>query len=153
MLTASNMMKKRFLTVTPEMGIDELARLFNRDHNSGAAVVDKKGKLLGVITEGDLIAREKNLHLPTVITLFDAVIYLESTGHFKEELQRMLATRVNDIYTRDPETITPGTQLSDIATMMIEKGAHFLPVMEDGRVIGIISRREILQAIVRQENG
>jgi len=65
----------------------------------------------------------------------------------------MLATRVNDIYTRDPETITPGTQLSDIATMMIEKGAHFLPVMEDGRVIGIISRREILQAIVRQENG
>lgn len=152
MLIASNIMKKSFLTVTPEMGVDELARLFTRDHNTGAVVVDKKGKLLGVVTEGDLIASEKNLHLPTVVTLFDAVIYLESTGHFKEEVQRMLATKVNDIYTRNPETITLESQLPDIATIMIEKGAHFLPVIEEGRVTGVVSRKEILQAIVRQEN-
>ena len=75
MLKASQMMNKNYLTITPDMGVDELARLFSRKHISGAVVVNKKGKLLGVVTESDLIAKEKNLHLPTVVSIFDAVIY------------------------------------------------------------------------------
>ena len=153
MLIASKMMKKTFLTVTPDMGVDELARLFARDHNTGAVVVDKKGRLLGVVTEGDLIAKEKNLHLPTVVSLFDSVIYLESTEHFKDGLQKMLASKVQDIYSKDPVTISPDTLLPDIASAMTESGVHFLPVMEDNRVSGVVGRREIIKALARQGNG
>ena len=74
MIKASQMMNKTYLTITPDMGVDELARLFSRKHISGAVVVNKKGKLLGVVTESDLIAKEKNLHLPTVVSIFDAVM-------------------------------------------------------------------------------
>ncbi len=153
MLIASEMMKKTFLTVTPEMGVDELARLFSRDHITGAVVVDKKGKLLGVVTEGDLIAKEKNLHLPTVVSLFDSVIYLESTEHFKDELQKMLASRVQDIYTKDPVTINLDSLLPDIASAMTDSGVHFLPVLENNRVAGVVGRREIIKALACQGNG
>ncbi|UCF31807.1 MAG: CBS domain-containing protein [bacterium] len=151
MLKASDMMNRFFLTVTPDMGVEELARLFTRQHVSGAVVVDKKGRLLGVVTEGDLIAKEKNLHLPTVVSIFDAVVYLESSEHFKEELHRMLASQVEDIYTRDPVTIASDSVLSDIATLMTEDGVHFLPVMDGGHVVGVVGRREVIRALASIE--
>ena len=150
MLKASQIMTRQVLTISPEMSVEELARLLLRKDVTGAVIVDKKGKLLGVVTEGDLIAKEKNLHLPTVATLFDAVIYLETSDHFKGELNRMVATRVEDIYTRDPVTIGPEDNLADIATIMSEKRIHFLPVMNQDRVEGVVGRREILRALAEE---
>ncbi len=147
MLTASQIMIKQFLTILPEMSVEELARLLLRKDVTGAVVIDKKGKLLGVVTEGDLIAKEKNLHLPTVVSLFDSAIYLGTSEHFKGELHKMVATKVNDIFTKTPVTIDLTTSLADIATIMSEKRIHFLPVMHEGRVEGIVGRREILRAL------
>ena len=147
MLTASKIMTKQFLTILPEMSVEELARLFLRKDHTGAVIVDKKGKLLGVVTEGDLIAKEKNLHLPTVVSLFDSAIYLGTSEHFKSELHKMVATKVDDIFTKTPVTIDPNTLLADIATIMSEKRIHFLPVMHEGRVDGVVGRREVLRAL------
>ncbi|MDF1526610.1 MAG: CBS domain-containing protein [bacterium] len=147
MLTASQIMTKQFLTILPEMSVEELARLLLREDVTGAVVIDKKGKLLGVVTEGDLIAKEKNLHLPTVVSLFDSAIYLGTSEHFKDELHKMVATKVDDIFTKAPVTIDLNTFLADIATIMSEKRIHFLPVMHEGRVEGVVGRREILRAL------
>lgn len=147
MLKASQVMTKQFLTISPEMSVEELARLLLREDVTGAVIVDKKGKLLGVVTEGDLIAKEKNLHLPTLVSIFDAVVYLETSEHFKGELHKMVATRVEDIYSRDPVTINLNSTLADIATIMSEKRIHFLPVLDGGRVEGVVGRREILKAL------
>ena len=147
MLKASGIMTKDFLTISPDMGVEELARLLLRKDVSGAVVVDKRGKLMGVVTESDLIAKEKNLHLPTIVTLFDAVIYLETSDHFKEELNRMVASQVEDIYRKDPVTITPETTLADIATIMTTKRIHFLPVVENDHIQGVVGRREILRVL------
>lgn len=147
MLTASKIMTKQFLTILPEMSVEELARLFLRKDYTGAVIVDKKGKLLGVVTEGDLIAKEKNLHLPTVVSLFDSAIYLGTSEHFKGELHKMVATKVDDIYTKTPVTIDLTTSMADIATIMSEKRIHFLPVMHEGRVDGVVGRREVLRAL------
>jgi CBS domain-containing protein len=121
--------------------------LLLRKDVTGAVIADKKGKLLGVVTEGDLIAKEKNLHLPTVASLFDAVIYLETSEHFKGELHKMVATRVEDIYTREPVTVDLNATLADIATLMSEKRIHFIPVLSEERVEGVVGRREILRAL------
>ncbi len=147
MLKASQIMTKQYLTISPEMSVEELARLLLRKDVTGAVIVDKKGKLLGVVTEGDLIAKEKNLHLPTLVSIFDAVVYLETSEHFKGELHKMVATRVEDIYSRDPVTINLNSTLADIATIMSEKRIHFLPVLDGERVEGVVGRREILKAL------
>ncbi len=147
MLTASQIMTNQFLTILPEMSVEELARLLLRKDVTGAVIVDKKGKLLGVVTEGDLIAKEKNLHLPTVVSLFDSAIYLGTSEHFKSELHKMVATKVNDIYTKTPVTIERTSTIADIATLMSEQRIHFLPVMHQDRVEGVVGRREVLRAL------
>ena len=147
MVKAGQIMAKQFLTISPEMSVEELARLLLRKDVTGAVVVDKKGKLLGVVTEGDLIAKEKNLHLPTVVSIFDAAVYLETSEHFKGELHKMVATKVEDIYTKDPVTLEMSATLADIASLMSEKRIHFLPVMHENRVDGVVGRREVLKAL------
>ncbi len=147
MVKAGQIMAKQFLTISPEMSVEELARLLLRKDVTGAVVVDKKGKLLGVVTEGDLIAKEKNLHLPTVVSIFDAAVYLETSEHFKGELHKMVATKVEDIYTKNPVTLEMSATLADIASLMSEKRIHFLPVMHENRVDGVVGRREVLKAL------
>jgi CBS domain-containing protein len=147
MVKAGQIMAKQFLTISPEMSVEELARLLLRKDVTGAVVVDKKGRLLGVVTEGDLIAKEKNLHLPTVVSIFDAAVYLETSEHFKGELHKMVATKVEDIYTKDPVTLEMSATLADIASLMSEKRIHFLPVMHENRVDGVVGRREVLKAL------
>jgi len=77
-------MTKDVVTVTKEMTIEELARLFTRHGISGTPVVDEVGKLVGIVTENDLIKMEQRLHIPTVINIFDAVIYLGSSKNLKK---------------------------------------------------------------------
>jgi len=147
MVKAGQIMAKQFLTISPEMSVEELARLLLRKDVTGAVVVDKKGRLLGVVTEGDLIAKEKNLHIPTVVSIFDAAVYLETSEHFKGELHKMVATKVEAIYTKNPVTIEMSATLADIATLMSEKRIHFLPVMNENRVDGVVGRREVLKSL------
>ena len=147
MLKAAQIMAKQFLTISPEMSVEELARLLYREDVTGAVVVDKKGNLMGVVTEGDLIAKEKNLHLPTVVSLFDAAIYLETSEHFKGELHKMVATKVEGIYSKNPVTLELNSTLADIATLMSEKRIHYLPVMNENNVDGVVGRREVLRAL------
>jgi CBS domain-containing protein len=147
MLKARDIMVREFAVVKPAMAVDELARVLSGEGVSGAVVLDGDGGLLGVVTEGDLIAREQNLHLPTLVNLFGSLVYIESSGHLKEEVRRLAARRVEDIYTRDPVTVGPGITLADLASVMSERGVHFLPVMEGGKLLGVVSRREIIRAI------
>lgn len=132
-MKAKDIMTKDVVTVTTEMTIEELARLFARHAISGAPVVDEKGGLVGIVTENDLIKMEQRLHIPTVVTILDAVIYLGSSKKFEEDIKRMAATKVEDIYKKDVVTISENTTLQEIATIMSEKDIHHLPVSRRGR--------------------
>lgn len=149
MLTAADLMSADFPAVTPDLSIGELARTLAGRDVPGAVVVDGGGRLLGVVTEQDLIAKEQNLHLPTLVNLFGSMVYLESSSHLRDEVRRLAASRVEDIYTRDPVTLGPEATLPDIATIMAGQGIHFLPVMREGRPVGVVSRREIIRALAR----
>ena len=78
MLTAGEIMTKDVVSVQKETSIRELAELFTVRKISSAPVVDAEGDLIGIVTETDLVEQDKSLHIPTVISLFDWVIYLES---------------------------------------------------------------------------
>lgn len=147
MLKASEIMERDFPRVAADLKVEELARILAGKGVSGAVVEDQGGKLVGVVTEGDLIAKEQNLHLPTLVNLFGSLVYLESSSHLKEDVRRLAASTVGDILVSDPVTIAPGALLSDIASLMTERGVHFLPVVEGGKVVGVVSRREIIRAL------
>ncbi|HEX9020195.1 MAG TPA: CBS domain-containing protein [Nitrospirota bacterium] len=143
-------MTKNVVTVKPDTSIEELASLLVKNDISGAPVVDEAGALYGIVTENDLISRNKRLHIPTVVGFLDAAIYLESSRKFEEEVRRMAATRVGDICVRKVVTVTEDTTVVDLATIMAEKKVHLLPVIKAGKVVGVVGKRDMLKAVARQ---
>ena len=147
MATAKDIMTKEVITVTTDVTIEGLARIFTRHDISGAAVIDAEGKLIGIVTENDLIKMEQKLHIPTVINIFDAVIYLGSSKRFEDDIKRMAATKVEDIFRKDIVTITESSTIEEIATIMSEKNIHHLPVVKKGKLVGIVGKKDIVRAI------
>ncbi len=144
---AKDIMRTDVITVSPEMSVEELGRLFIEKNISGAPVIDEKGNLFGIVTENDLINKEKRFHIPTIIRIFDAIIPLESDTRVEEEIRKMAASTVEDICTRDVITISEDTTLNEIATIMAEKKIHLLPVVKDNKVVGIVGKKEVIRAI------
>jgi CBS domain-containing protein len=149
MLKARDIMTRDVITVRPETTVEELARLLIEHKISGTPVIDKDGRLVGIVTENDLITQNKRLHIPTIIRLFDAYIMLGS-GRMEEEIKKMAATTVGEICTRDVVTVTEDTSIEEIATIMSERHIHLLPVVRDERVVGIIGKADVVGAMTRE---
>lgn len=149
MLTARDIMTEQVVTVQKSLTLRELSDLFIKHHVNGFPVVDNDGNLVGVVTEKDLIEQNKNLHIPTVIALFDAVIYLESDEKFEKEVKRFTGTKVEDIYQQDVVTVSPDTEINEVAALMANKGIHTLPVVDDGKLAGVIGKLDIIKGMGR----
>lgn len=149
MLKAQDIMSREVFTVSEETSVEELARLFAEKGVNAMPVVDDRQRLRGIVTETDLVRIDKPLHVPTVVSLFDWVLYLESEKNFREELRKVTARKVAEICTREVVTCTPDTPVGDIAAMMVEKGVHLLPVVEGEKVIGVVARLDIIRSMGR----
>jgi CBS-domain-containing membrane protein len=147
MITAKDIMTKDVITVTDDTPIKILSELFIKHRVNGFPVLDEEGQLVGIITEKNLIERNKNLHIPTVIALFDAVIYLESGKKFEEEVKRLNATQVKDIYTPNAVTVSPDTSFDEIASLMADKSIHSIPVVDGKKIVGIIGKLDIIKGL------
>jgi CBS-domain-containing membrane protein len=148
MLTAREIMTTEVVSVTTETTIRELAEIIMKHRIGSVPVVDSEGALIGIVTESDLIEQDKNFHIPTVISLFDWVIYLESEKKFEKELKRMTARTVGDIYTKDVVTVAPSTPISELADLMSSKKIHAVPVVENGLLVGIVARIDLIRSMV-----
>lgn len=142
---ARDIMTRDIISVTRETSIQELSRIFMDKGVNGLPVVDEDGNVVGVVTQGDLIEQKKQLHIPTVIALFDWVMPLESEKKFEADVKRMTAAKVGDIYHKGAITVEADADLTEVATLMAEEDAHTLPVVEDGRLVGIIGKLDIIR--------
>lgn len=150
MLTARDVMTRDVITVKKETTIRELAELFDRHRISSAPVVDESGEMIGIVTETDLIEQDKSLHIPTVISLFDWVIYLESDKKFERELKKMTGQTVADIYTHSVKTVAPATPISDVADIMSSGKINAIPVLEGKKVVGIVARMDLIRTMIKR---
>lgn len=147
MLKAKDIMTTQVHTVRVETTINELARLFVETRVSAMPVVDGAGHLEGIVTETDMVEQDKPLHVPTVISLFDWVLYLESEKNFREEVKRITARTVGEICAREVITCTPETPVNEIAALMVEHQVHLVPVVEGERVVGVVARLDIIRSM------
>jgi CBS domain-containing protein len=149
MLKAKDIMTTNVHTVSTDTEVEELARLFVETGVSAMPVLDANGALQGIVTETDLVEQNKPLHIPTVISIFDWVLYLESEKNFREQVEMMTARKVGEICTREVVTCTPDTPVADIAALMVDHKAHLIPVVEGGKVVGVVARLDIIRAMGR----
>ena len=146
MLKAKDIMTKDVITVKPEATVENLARLLMEHKISGVPVVDDEKKIVGIVTENDLIRKNKRFHIPTIIRLFDAYILLGS-GKADAEIKKMAASTVGEICTEKVVSIQEDTSLEDIATIMAEQHIHLLPVLSDNTVIGIVGKADVVRSM------
>jgi CBS domain-containing protein len=147
MLTARDIMTREVHTIDLEASVEDLARRFLEVGVSVMPVLDAEGRLQGIVSETDLIARDQPLHIPTVITLFDWVVYLESEERFSQQVRKMTARKVREICTREVITCSPDATVTEIAALMVDKCIHLVPVMEQERLIGVVARHDIIRSM------
>jgi CBS domain-containing protein len=148
MLNASDIMTTDVITVKKDTNLKDLARLLYRNHINGVPVVDDDGLLIGIICESDLIRKDKKLHIPTVVAIFDWVLYLESPKKIEKEIQRINATTVEDLYIKEVVTVDEKTPVDEIATIMEEKKVYTIPVMDGNRLVGIVGQADLIRTLV-----
>lgn len=148
MLNARDIMTREVITVKKNMSVQEFAKLLAEKKISGAPVVDDQNKLIGIVTENDLIDQKKKVHIPTVMALFDSFVFLENPERLEKDLKKMSASTVGDICTGEVVTAKTDTPLDEVATIMSEKNIHTLPVLDqEGNMAGVIGKSDIIRTI------
>jgi len=140
------------ITVDPDLPVVEIARLLLAHRLPGAPVVDKQDVVLGVVTEADLIARNANLHLPRFLTFIDSLMPTSTSREFDEEVRRMLATSAREVMSEKFSSIVPDADVAEAATIMFERHANPLPVVENGRLVGMLSSTDLIRLMLLQED-
>jgi CBS domain-containing protein len=142
-------MTRELVVVHPETTVQEIARLMWTHDVSGVPVVDAAGDVVGILTELDLLLRNANLHVPAYLRVLDVMIPLGNPREFDEELRRALGTTAADLMTTRVQSVTPDTDLADLATLMLDKRVNPVPVLDGGRLVGIVSRSDFVRLMAQ----
>ena len=137
------------LTFSPDDGVQDATRRLIERGVDGAPVVDDDGRLVGMLSSGDLLVQETKLHYPTVISLFGAYLELPSSHRrFEEDLRRAVGATVGDVMHDEPVSCAEDDTLERAATLMHDYEVSRLPVVTDGKVVGIVARGDLLKAVM-----
>jgi CBS-domain-containing membrane protein len=148
MLTARDIMTPDIVTVSTETDVSQAARLLLEKHINGIPVVDSEKRLVGILCKSDLIAQQKKISMPSLFTLFDGFISFSSTKNLDKEFKKIAAIKVSEAMTPDPVTVSPDTTIEEIATLMVNRGFHTIPVVQDDRLVGVIGKEDVLKTII-----
>ncbi|HEV7845228.1 MAG TPA: CBS domain-containing protein [Thermoleophilaceae bacterium] len=136
-------------TVSPDASVQDVVAALREHQLPGVPVVDADGRCVGIVTEADLVLPddEGDLHIPHYVNLFGGTVFLEPLGRFENRLRKAFAASAADMMTRDPDTVDPDTSVRDAARLIHDTGHNRLPVVEDGRLVGVVTRVDVLGAL------
>lgn len=151
-----DVMSSPAITVTSQTGIQEVARLMRENQISGVPVVNAAGALVGIVTELDLIARNAPLRQPSYLTFLSAMIPLNPSEYrqYKEQALQALASNAGELMGHDDleaATVSPDTDMDEVMRRMLNPKLTLLPVVQDGRVVGVITRTDVVRLIEKLE--
>ena len=138
-------------TVAPDSPVEDVVRTLREHELPGVPVVEADGRLAGLVTEADLVLPDDqgDLHLPHYINLFGGTVFLEPLGRFEDRLRKAFASTAGDMMTTDPDTVEPDTSVAEAARLVHDSGHNRLPVVEDGRLVGVVTRLDLLGALAK----
>jgi CBS domain-containing protein len=146
--TIDQVMTANPITVRAETPLQEAIAILAEKHISGLPVVDKSGKLTGIISETDLMWQETGIEPPPYIMILDSVIYLQNPARYEKEIHKVLGQTVGEVMTDNPISIKSHQTIKEAAHIMHEKKIRRLPVIDDDRkVVGILTQGDIIRTM------
>lgn len=150
-LTAQDVMTRKVITIHKGSSVEEALRLMACNNVSGLPVVDADGYLQGIITESDLLLKGQ-IALPDAVAHKNSLFAPHPDG-VEEAYRRSHAKLVEDAMTTKVLTFIETSLLADIAREMIEHAVNRVPILRDRKVVGIVSRKDIIYALAKESNG
>jgi CBS domain-containing protein len=152
-LTVGEIMDRDPVTAAPRDDVSSLIKLLRRHELPGVPVVDDDRTLVGIVTERDLILRgdDADLHLPHYVEIFGGVLFLEPLQHLEDKLRKAFANRVEEMMTADVDAISPAATVHEAARLISRSGHNRLPVVENGKLVGVVTRVDCLEALTRED--
>jgi CBS domain-containing protein len=148
MLKAQDIMTKEVITIAPDTEIAQAAKMLLSNRINGLPVIDDTGKLVGILCQSDLIIQQKNIPIPSLFTLLDGFIPLTPSKKLDKEVEKIAATKVAEAMTANPVVVDPETDIEKIAALMVEKNYHTLPVIDAGKLVGILGKEDVLRTLI-----
>jgi CBS domain-containing protein len=136
------------VTVPPDMQVATVARTL-LDHGLRAVPVVENGKLIGIITESDLLVRDANLHFPAYLGLLENLLPVGGDANLDDELRRVMALTARELMTPHVHTVGPNADLGDVAHDMVQRHLHAVPVVNDGALVGMLFPSDVVRLIAR----
>jgi CBS domain-containing protein len=143
-MQVKDIMTRNVISVDPDESIMKAARLMLQNRISGLPVIDKDGELIGIVTEGDFLRRGE---LGTQRRRPKWLEFILGPGRLAEEYVHAAGRKVDEVMTTDPVTVAEGDTLEKVVEVMERRHVKRLPVTRDGRVVGIISRSNLMHAL------
>jgi CBS domain-containing protein len=152
-LTVRDIMETEVPVVRPEDSVETVLRIMRQHELPGVPVVNEGGRLVGIITDADLVISEEetDLHMPHYFELFGGVVFLEPLRKWEERLRKAFSSTAGELMTEDPITVEPGASVHDAARTIARRKHNRLPVVEHGRLVGVVTRLDVLDALTRDE--
>ena len=152
-LTVGDIMDPDPVTASPDDDVETVVRLLRRHELPGVPVVNAARRPVGIVTEADLVLTDGDgdLHLPHYIELMGGIVFLEPLRRFEARLRKAAALKVKDLMTPDPLTIEATADVHEAGRIIVRSGHNRLPVVEHGRLVGVVTRVDVLEAVTREE--
>ena len=150
-LNVGDVMQRDPVTISPDADLESLLRVL-REHELPGVPVVEGDRLVGNVTENDLVLQsdDASVHLPHYFQLFGGIVFLEPLRHLEDQLRKVFANRVSNMMTADVQTISPEASVHEAARQISRSGHNRLPVVEHGRLVGVITRVDALEALTRE---
>ena len=141
------------VTVLQDTSVEEVVHTLREHELPGVPVVDGDGKLLGIITESDLVISddEEALHIPHYVELFGGLVFLEPLRRFESRLHKAVAATAGDMMTPGPVTVDADDSARKAARLIADTGHNRLPVVDGERLVGVVTRVDVLNALAGDE--
>lgn len=140
------------ITVSEDDTVEKCAKVMSTLHLSGLPVLNAKGHVNGIITEGDLIRRASRIKAPAFLEILGGIIYLDNPNHFLDEVKKSMGHFARNVMSKDVITVSPDSRIEDAATLLVQKKIKRLPVLDnEGKLIGIVSRKDIMNYLFHTE--
>jgi CBS domain-containing protein len=148
-LTVRDIMETDVPAVYPSDPVESVLKVLRTHELPGVPVINEGGRCVGIITEADLVISDEDadLHLPHYFELFGGYVFLEPMKRFEERLRKAFSSTAADMMTEDPVTIEPDAGIAEAARLIARKRHNRLPVVEHGRLVGVVTRVDVLDAL------
>lgn len=149
--TAKDIMTMDVIVANKSDSIGDVAQLLMKEKIGGVPVVSEDREVVGIISETDIMKKEKYVEAPQVLNLLQGLIFLSDFKQMEKDMKRVAAYKVEELMSTDIITVHENDTFDDVANVMIKKSVNRVPVVDnDNKLKGIICRYDIIRAMYNE---